>query len=142
MGWAFRLADRLRDAGRRRCWAPHLAAGRRGEDLAHRHLQTLGMRVVGRNHRTRGGAGEIDIVALDRDMLVFVEVKTRTDDDVAAPERNVDAGKRRRMNVGIADYLRRAKREGEQFRVDLVTVVLEPQIRIEHYPDALSRRRA
>ena len=44
------------------------------------------------------------------------------------------------MNVGIADYLRRAKREGEQFRVDLVTVVLEPRIRIEHYRDALSGR--
>lgn len=96
------------------------------------------MRIAARNYRTLGGAGEIDIVAWDGDALVFVEVKTRTTDDVAAPERNVDAGKARRMRVGISDYLRRADREDDPFRMDLVTVVLEPGVRVQHYRDALS----
>jgi putative endonuclease len=96
------------------------------------------MRIAARNYRTLGGAGEIDLVAWDGDALVFVEVKTRTTDDVAAPERNVDAGKARRMRVGISDYLRRANREADPFRMDLVTVVLEPAVRVQHYRDAWS----
>jgi putative endonuclease len=48
--------------------------GRLGERLAAEHLERLGYRIVARNHRTR--YGEIDLVACDRERLVFVEVKT------------------------------------------------------------------
>jgi putative endonuclease len=51
------------------------ALGRRGEDLAARHLSALGAVLVARNQRTR--AGEIDLIVRDGDALVFVEVKTR-----------------------------------------------------------------
>lgn len=56
--------------------APH-ALGRRGEELAVRHLATLGWHILDRNWRCRDG--ELDIVAFDpeADALVFVEVKTR-----------------------------------------------------------------
>lgn len=49
--------------------------GRRGEDIAARHLERLGYDVLARNHRTR--FGELDIVAGDGVRIVFVEVKTR-----------------------------------------------------------------
>jgi putative endonuclease len=54
---------------------PRHRLGRLGEDLAAAHLERLGYTVLARNHRTRHG--ELDVVAVDGDALVFVEVKTR-----------------------------------------------------------------
>ena len=54
---------------------PRHHLGRLGERLAVQHLERLGYRIVARNHRTR--FGELDVIARDRDTLVFVEVKTR-----------------------------------------------------------------
>ena len=48
--------------------------GRRGEQLAADHFERLGWRIVARNHQTRHG--EIDLIALDGEVLVFAEVKT------------------------------------------------------------------
>jgi hypothetical protein len=73
----YRLADRARDRARRGQWNADLASGRRGEDLAHRFLRKLGFTVIARNYRPHSGGGEIDIVAREKEQLVFVEVKTR-----------------------------------------------------------------
>jgi putative endonuclease len=54
---------------------PRQHLGRLGEQLAAEHLERLGYAIVARNHRTR--YGEIDIIACDGSVLVFVEVKTR-----------------------------------------------------------------
>lgn len=54
---------------------PRHHLGRAGERLAADHLERLGYAIVARNHRTR--YGEIDLIAADREALVFVEVKTR-----------------------------------------------------------------
>lgn len=54
---------------------PRHVLGRLGERLAAEHLERRGCSIVGRNHRTR--YGEIDLIVLDGDILVFVEVKTR-----------------------------------------------------------------
>ena len=48
--------------------------GRRGEQLAAEHVERLGWRIVERNYQTR--LGELDLVAIDADTLVFIEVKT------------------------------------------------------------------
>jgi len=131
--------DRVRHRLRVRHLAPHLATGRRGEDLAHRFLERNGFRVVARNYRTRSGVGEIDLIAWEQSTLVFVEVKTRTSDAIAAPERNVDPGKADRMRIGVRDYLRRLHRFEGEWRMDLVTIVLEPKQSITHYRGAFSR---
>src|SRR5882757_315125 len=70
----YSLADKLR-------YRRHADLGRHGEDLAHRYLRNLGLLIVARNWRPPQGGGEIDLVACDGDMLVFVEVKTRTSDE-------------------------------------------------------------
>jgi putative endonuclease len=62
-------------AGPRSAPDPRRALGLRGEQLAVEHLLRLGYELLARNVRTRGG--EIDIVARDGSVLVFVEVKTR-----------------------------------------------------------------
>jgi putative endonuclease len=54
---------------------PRRSLGSRGEDLAVEHLRRLGFVIVARNVRTRDG--EIDLIAFDGRVLVFVEVKTR-----------------------------------------------------------------
>ncbi len=111
IGWLLRLSDAVRDRGRTRCWPADRAAGRRGEDLAHRYLERCGMTVVARNWQPSVGQGEIDLVAWEGDRLVFVEVKARAGDQFGAPERNVDAGKREALDARRAQ-LRAAGRRG------------------------------
>ena len=72
---------------------PRHRIGRLGEELAAEHLQRLGYEIVARNHRTR--YGEIDLVAQDGGMLVFVEVKTRR--GAGRPWDNLDERKRRQV---------------------------------------------
>jgi len=61
-----------------------LRLGRAGEELACEHLSALGISIFARNCRTR--FGEIDIVALDRTTLVFIEVKTMRAGATRGPE--------------------------------------------------------
>lgn len=61
--------------------------GKYGEDLACRYLLKLGYKIIERNFRIKGG--EIDIVALDGETLVYVEVKTRTSYRFGRPEESI-----------------------------------------------------
>jgi putative endonuclease len=105
--------------------------GRIGEDMAHRYLRARGLTVVARNYRTRSGSGEIDIVAWDREVLVFVEVKTRASAEFGAPERAVDREKSLRLQRAARDYARRANVEWDKTRFDIVSIVLAAQPEIE-----------
>jgi putative endonuclease len=141
IGWLLRLSDALRDRGRRRFWPADQAAGRRGEDLAHRYLERRGMTVVARNWQPSAGPGEIDLVAWEGDRLVFVEVKARGGDEFGAPERNVDAGKREALERAARNYARRAGVAWERVRFDLVGVVLGDPPAISHRKDAFRANR-
>jgi putative endonuclease len=89
---------------RRRGAAPDSAAlGRRAEDAAAAHLEALGMRILARNLRGRGG--EIDIVARDGETIVFIEVKARSNRAFGSALGAVDAMKRRRLRATADDYL-------------------------------------
>ncbi|HZT29579.1 MAG TPA: YraN family protein [Bryobacteraceae bacterium] len=121
----YRLADALRGRRRARSESPEAAHGRRGEDLAQRHLQQRGLTVVARNWRPRSGPGELDLVAWEGATLVFVEVKTRASDDVRSPESAVDAEKREHLRRAAREYARRSGVPWEQARFDIVSVVLE-----------------
>ncbi len=128
--------DRLRDYLRRQRIAPDLASGRRGEDLAHRLLRRQGMTVVARNYRPPSGHGEIDLVAWDRDTLVFVEVKTRATEEYGAPDRAIDSDKREALAAAARDYTRRAGVPWDRVRFDVVNVVLSAAPRVSHIQDA------
>lgn len=134
----YRLADLARDRARRRLWDPDLASGRRGEDIAHRYLQRLGMTVVARNHRTRTGSGEVDLIAWDRDVLVFIEVKSRASEQYGSPERAVDEEKRWRLMRAAGDYVRNAEIPWSQVRFDLVSVVFTTPATVTHHTDVFS----
>jgi putative endonuclease len=130
------MSDAARDRARRRRWTPDQAAGRRGEDLAHRYLEARGVQVVARNWRPSSGAGEIDLIAWERETLVFVEVKARRSDEHGAPDRNVDAEKRSALVRAAGNYARRAGVAWECVRLDLVSVILSDCPEITHVKDA------
>ena len=79
------------------------AAGREAEDAVCAYLGKRGMRIVKRNFRTRGG--EIDIIARDGDVLAFVEVRSREEDDHGLPEESVGPAKRRKIASAARAFL-------------------------------------
>jgi len=102
----------------------HTEVGRKGEEAAARHLQSLGYVILERRFRTR--AGEIDLVARDGNTLVFVEVKARTSLACGRPAEAVDARKRGRIARVASLYLARECGRESPCRFDVVEVLLEP----------------
>lgn len=134
----YAVADRLRQWARRRRWSADQAAGRLGEDLAHRLLRRHGYKVVARNWRPRSGAGEIDLVAWEGPVLAFVEVKTRGTEEFGEPGRAVDREKQSALLRAAREYARRAGVPWERARFDVVSVVLERPPRLELRRDAFT----
>jgi len=111
--------------------------GRRGEDLAARHLQQAGLAVIDRNVRLPWG--EIDLVMREADELVFVEVKTRIGDDSTAPDEIVNIAKLLRLERLAEAYVERLGDPTVAWRVDVVAVVLGRDgrvVRIDHLAGA------
>jgi putative endonuclease len=127
-----RIMDAIRHHGRSRRWTQGLASGRRGEDLAHRFLQSQGYTIVARNYRLASGDAEADLIAWERDTLVVVEVKSRASTDFGPPERAYDAEKQRHLLRAARQYARRRNVPIEHVRFDLVTVVLSdpPELKL------------
>jgi putative endonuclease len=112
--------------------AAHLALGERGERAALAYLKEReGYEIVATNFRVPLGrslrgqkiTGEIDIIAYEGDTLAFIEVKTRTSDEFAAPERAVDLRKQRQIARAARRYRRLMNLESEAHRYDVVTVI-------------------
>ncbi len=138
--FVLRLTDSARHLRRLRLWERGKALGRRGEDLAHRYLQRHGMTVVARNYRTATGSAEADLVAWDRDVLVFIEVKTRSTDEYGPPDRAIGDEKRRAIVRAAADYARRAGVPSEKLRFDVLNVIVSAKPSFEHIRDAFAAR--
>jgi putative endonuclease len=99
--------------------------GRRGEELAARHLQDSGFRIVGRN--VTNSLGELDIVALDGRTVVIVEVKTRSGTAGGRrPADAVDHRKRRKLTQVATLFLRDPQWRDSPARFDVVEVVVNP----------------
>jgi putative endonuclease len=94
--------------------------GKKGENQAADFLARQGYRILERNYTTP--SGEIDLIAMDGDAVVFVEVKTRTTDAFGAPELAVNAGKQRRMIKAALGYIKYKKLHQVPCRFDVVAV--------------------
>ena len=110
--------------------------GDRGENVAAKHLRNQGYKIIERNFRC--AMGEIDIIARDGKTLVFTEVKTRTSDDPAMPEEQVNQTKQHQITKAARYFLSRYGTPQPAARFDVVAIVWphgrQPQIR--HVPDA------
>lgn len=100
----------------------HLAVGKWGEKQAERMLSGKGYRILGRRVRL-GARDEIDIVARDGEILVFVEVKTRGHEDYGRPLEAVDRKKRHAISRAAVRYLKRLRNPRVCFRFDVVEVI-------------------
>ena len=98
--------------------------GIRAEEWAARLLERQGYRILERRYRTR--IGEIDLVALHGETLVFVEVKARGSGGCGLPAESVDARKRARLARVAALYLAREGAGEVPCRFDVVEVILGP----------------
>jgi len=136
MGRLHQFADALRHHARLRRETPEMAAGKRGEDIAHRFLERAGIVVVARNYRTANGSSEIDLIGWDKDTLVVVEVKSRTSEEVSAPERAMSSDKEHAVIRGAREYARHAEIPFEKVRFDVISVVLGKPPAVRHQRDA------
>ena len=107
-----------------------LTFGRKSEILAIDHLRSLGYRIVASGYRTKGG--EVDIIARDGDVLVFVEVKARRSGE--PPEDSVGSRKRERIIRAARAYITRYRLQDSTFRFDIVALTAlpdrKPEIRL------------
>ena len=111
--------------------------GTRSERAAARDLRRRGLRVLVRNYSCP--AGELDIVALDGDCLVFVEVRSTEGTDSDRPAESVDAVKQGRLTEAALHFLHRHRLLGHAARFDVLTVHWPPGARepaVRHFPHA------
>lgn len=115
--------------------ANHNDLGVQGEQLAINFLHQAGLEILESNWRHK--KAEIDIIAKDGNILVFVEVKTRSTDYFGNPEDFVSLKKQLRLADAAMVYLEKMNHDGE-FRFDIVSIVKSPggEQRLEHLEDA------
>lgn len=101
-----------------------------------RYLQSEKYTVVARNFTPRSGRGEIDLIAWDGDVLVFVEVKSAENDERGTPDRAIDDYKKEKLEWAARSYLAQVRVQWEKSRFDIVTVVGTDAPKIEHFPGA------
>ncbi len=105
--------------------------GDRGEELASQMLAEKGFEIIERNYRY--GKGEIDIVAKDKDEIVFVEVKSRKNLEFGDPEYALTKNKQAQVRKICAAYLYDKNIEETDCRIDVVAILFrgkeEPIIR-------------
>ncbi|HEY0658539.1 MAG TPA: YraN family protein [Pyrinomonadaceae bacterium] len=106
--------------------------GKIGEEAAARFLVREGFRLVMSNFKTPIGrnrinaliTGEIDLIALESDVLCFVEVKTRSSDEFLSPLAAVNLRKQRQITRTAHVYRKIFNLENAKFRYDVVSIVL------------------
>lgn len=115
--------------------------GKLGEDIACRFLKMHKYRIIDRNFRSR--FGEIDIIAMDkRKILVFIEVKARTNDSFGLPEESVIYSKRQKLIKTALFYLQRNQKFSNlDFRIDVMGIKIDQNSRrakIKHIKSAVA----
>ncbi|MGJ1194898.1 YraN family protein [Sphingobacterium spiritivorum] len=113
--------------------AKHLEQGKKGEQMALSHLTALGYQILALNWRT--GKLEVDILAYDGDILVFVEVKTRSSNAHGEPADFVDIQKQRKLICAARTCIEKRGHQGD-IRFDIVSVYLGEPAYIHLIKDA------
>jgi putative endonuclease len=94
--------------------------GKKSEDIAAKYLKKNGYKILEQNYRTK--LGEIDIIAKDKDTLVFIEVKARRSIQFGSPKWAVTPKKQRRISMVALYYLKTAKLSHTRARFDVVSI--------------------
>ncbi|PHS12530.1 MAG: YraN family protein [Blastopirellula sp.] len=118
-------------------WRKPKTLGQRGEDAAARFLKRLGYTILVRSDRSI--LGELDIVAVDGETIVFVEVKTRVSDSAGLPAEAVDDAKQQKLTRLALAYLKRNDLLEYSARFDVIGILWPDSSKkpeITHYINA------
>ena len=111
--------------------------GRQGEDAAASYLEKNGYSLLCRNYSCR--LGEIDIVAMDRDVLVFVEVRSRSSEEYGLAQESVRGRKKHKLRQLAWQYLKAEGKTDSCCRFDVIALLFNREGRVkrlEHIEDA------
>lgn len=110
--------------------------GRRGENIIADYITKLGYKVVERNFECN--QGEIDIIAKDKEELVFIEVKTRTDISYGEASEAVTNTKKRHLINSIKYYIYKQKLENQPIRIDVAEVYINKgKVKVNYIKQAI-----
>jgi putative endonuclease len=100
--------------------------GKQGEEIALRFLKKKGYRIIQTNYSCK--LGEVDIVATEKDVIVFIEVKTRTSLAFGPPQLAVTPAKQHQLSKAALYFLKEKKLENAKARFDVVAILLQPGV--------------
>lgn len=114
----------------------HISLGKYGEEIAVAYLKGLKYAVLERNYRCK--CGELDIIARDGKIFVFVEVKTRRNVSYGPPQLSVTHFKQRQISKASLVYMSSTKNENASARFDVIAICLRGHEKpsIEHIKNA------
>ena len=115
--------------------ADHIIKGQKGEALAVTYLAEKGYQILETNWRFK--RSEVDIIAKDGKILVFIEVKTRATDYFGAPEESIKDNKKALLADAASAYMEQTGHDWE-IRFDYISIIYEDagNFQLKHYPDA------
>lgn len=108
----------------------NIKLGKNGEEIAQNYLVKQGYKILETNKRF-SRYSEIDIIALDKKTLVFVEVKTRKTNICGHPLESITKTKYNHIKQGLFTYLQEHP-EFKNYRIDAISILLKPEIEIKH----------
>ena len=100
----------------------NIEIGRLGEEIACREIRKRGYRIIERNYKSR--LGEIDLIAMDGDVLVFIEIKTRRSSIDYAKEA-IDKRKRKRLSKLALAYIKAKRYDNIKVRFDVIAISIK-----------------
>ncbi|HBK35201.1 TPA: YraN family protein [Candidatus Uhrbacteria bacterium] len=108
--------------------------GNKGESLAASFLKEKGMRIL--THQYRSPVGEIDLICLDGEELVFVEVKTRSSQVYGFPEESITPKKIQHLLHVAQHYLQQTSVKQLSWRIDVIAISYSKELspEIMHFP--------
>ena len=101
--------------------------GRFGEQVAAKYLQNKGYKILAKNYYTR--EGEIDLVCQKDDVIIFVEVKTRTNQTFGWPEEAVTDEKLEKIATASEEYLQEKEIDSE-WQIDIISIIIDQRKKI------------
>ena len=108
--------------------------GKKGEIIAVNYLKQKGYKILETNHKNK--VGEIDIIAQDKDYLVFVEVKSRLSQKFGHPLDAIDERKQQKIHAVASLYMVKHGKYGTNCRFDAISILGLENPEITHIIDA------
>ncbi len=105
------------------------SVGKKGEDIACNFLESNGYEIIERNFRTK--YGELDIIASKDGILVFVEVKAKTDTRTGMPYETVNKNKIKHLMRAIQFYQLTHKVKDLKMSLDVISIIIGPDNRVK-----------